>query len=86
MSFSTGFFSARPEPDPTREMPRYSWRVATQHRGQWSDRFIIACLGVICAGTIACGSTSASQGGLDFGVSFPLRDAQRCHPRLVNRR
>jgi len=23
MSFSTGFFSARPEPDPTREMPRY---------------------------------------------------------------
>ena len=24
MSFSTGFFSARPEPDPTREMPRYT--------------------------------------------------------------
>ena len=62
------------------------WRVATQHRSQWGNRLIIACLGVIRAGTIACGSTSASQGGLDFGVSFPLRDAQRCHPCLVNRR
>ena len=63
-----------------------SWHVATQHHGQRGHRFVITCLDVICAGIVTCCSTSASQGGLDFGVALPLRDAQRCRPRLVNQR
>ena len=36
------------------------------------------CIGVVCAGTDICFSTSASQGGLDLAVALPLRDAQYC--------
>ena len=43
--------------------------VATQCRGRRGHRFIITCLGVICAGTVTCCSTSVSQGGLDLAVA-----------------
>src|SRR6185312_9722281 len=34
--------------------------------------FVITCLGVICAGTISCCSTSASQGGSTSPSPFPF--------------
>ena len=62
------------------------WHVATQHHGQRGHRFVVTYLDVLYAGIVTCCGTSASQGGFDFGVALPLRDAQRCRPRLVNRR
>ena len=53
---------------------------------QWGHRSVITCLGVIYAGIITCCGTRASQGGFDFGVALPLRDAQCCRPHLVNQR
>jgi len=48
------------------------WHVATQHHGQRGHRFVITCLGVICADTITCCGTSVSQGGLTSPSPFPF--------------
>jgi len=85
-TFATGTGGAASRDTPPLPRVGRGWHVATQHHGQRGHRFIITCLGVIYAGIVTCCGTSASQGGFDFGVAFPLRDAQRCRPRLVNRR
>jgi len=68
------------------QLPRVGrgWHVATQHRGQRGHRIVITCLGVVCAGTIICCSTSASQGGLDLAIALPLQDAQYCDLRFFD--
>jgi len=48
------------------------WHVATHHRGERGHRFVTACLGIICTGTVTCSGANASQGGSTSPSPFPF--------------
>ena len=50
----------------TPQLPRVGrgWHVATRHHDRRGRCLVITCFGFICAGTVFCSGTSASQGGV----------------------